>query len=33
MNNIIKENLKFERIDVSREEAIKLMEEKEKHTK
>ena len=28
MNNIIKENLKFERIDVSREEAIKLMEEK-----
>ncbi len=28
MNNIIKENLKFERIDVSREDAIKLMEEK-----
>jgi len=28
MNNIINENLKFERIDVSREEAIKLMEEK-----
>ncbi|BCZ44437.1 threonine--tRNA ligase [Clostridium gelidum] len=28
MNNIIKENLKFERIDVSREEAIRLMEEK-----
>ena len=28
MNNIIKENLRFERIDVSREEAIKLMEEK-----
>ena len=28
MNNIIKENLKFERIHVSREEAIKLMEEK-----
>ena len=28
MNNIIKENLKFERMDVSREEAIKLMEER-----
>ncbi len=28
MNNIIKENLKFQRIDVSREDAIKLMEEK-----
>ena len=28
MNNIINENLKFERIDVSREEALKLMEEK-----
>ncbi|MBE6051049.1 MAG: threonine--tRNA ligase [Clostridium sp.] len=28
MNNIIKENLKFERIDVSREEALKLMDEK-----
>lgn len=28
MNNIIKENLKFERIDVSREEALRLMEEK-----
>jgi len=28
MNNIINENLKFEKIDVSREEAIKLMEEK-----
>lgn len=28
MNNIIKENFKFERIDVSREDAIKLMEEK-----
>lgn len=28
MNNIINENLKFERIDVSRDEAIKLMEEK-----
>jgi threonyl-tRNA synthetase len=27
MNNIINENLKFEKIDVSREEAIKLMEE------
>ncbi len=27
MNNIIKENLKFERIDVSREDAIRLMEE------
>lgn len=28
MNNIINENLKFERMDVSREEALKLMEEK-----
>ncbi|GAA0779000.1 hypothetical protein GCM10008908_36820 [Clostridium subterminale] len=28
MNNIIKKNFKFERIDVSREDAIKLMEEK-----
>ena len=28
MNNIIKENLKFEKIDVSREEALKLMAEK-----
>ena len=28
MNNIIKEDLKFERIDVSREEALKLMKEK-----
>ncbi len=28
MNNIIKENLVFERIDVSREEALNLMEEK-----
>jgi len=28
MNNIINENLKFERINISREEAIKLMEEK-----
>ncbi len=28
MNNIIKENLKFERIDVSREEALRLMKEK-----
>lgn len=28
MNKIIKENLVFERIDVSREEALKLMEEK-----
>lgn len=28
MNNIVSENLKFERIDVSREEAIKIMKEK-----
>lgn len=28
MNNIIKENLEFERIDIPREDAIKLMEEK-----
>ena len=28
MNKIISENLKFERIDISREEALKLMEEK-----
>ena len=28
MNNIINENLKFERMDVSREEALKLMEER-----
>lgn len=28
MNNIIRENLKFERVDVSREEALRLMEEK-----
>ncbi|OOM80614.1 threonine--tRNA ligase 2 [Clostridium puniceum] len=28
MNNIINENLKFEKIDVSRKEAIRLMEEK-----
>ena len=28
MNNIINENLKFERMDVLREEALKLMEEK-----
>lgn len=28
MNNVINENFKFEKIDVSREEAIKLMEEK-----
>ena len=29
MNNIIKENLGFERIDIPREDAIKLMEEKD----
>ncbi len=28
MNNIVKENLKFERMDVSREEALKIMREK-----
>ncbi|NKF07666.1 threonine--tRNA ligase [Clostridium gasigenes] len=33
MNNIIKENLKFERMDVSREEAIKLMEERNENYK
>lgn len=33
MNNIINENLKFERIDVSREEALKLMEGKKESYK
>ena len=33
MNNIVKENLKFERIDVSREEALKIMKEKNEYYK
>ena len=33
MNKIIKENLKFERIDVSREEALKYMDEKDESYK
>lgn len=33
MNNIVKENLKFERIEVSRDEALKVMEEREENYK
>ena len=33
MNNIVKENLKFERFDVSREEAIKMMKERNEQYK